>query len=1292
MIRGMHPRIAWVFAAVCFMTSLLAVAQPRGRTGRNANAATEAEVTVPTVASVPPNVCIPDEARQRATECPAGAQRYGSHSSTNLPAAVATGRETKSTKNAEKAGPHGTLDRSTLMRRRNMEQRSKELLMNEARLTATLVNRMNRNDPHRADTLMRLAEDYQELATLANGAAEDLEDDIFQARQANNAAQVQTLQRQQEQHRTESRGFREQLIATFRNLVDTSPNYPQMDRALFYLAFAYQDLNNFDDALRVYRTLIQRFPQSPFVPNAYLSFAEHYFEEGDMEAARQFYERVLAVQDESNQVYGYALYKMAWVLYNLQDHEGALQKFFEVIEYARQHPDSPSVTPLLRNARMELVTVYGSVYGNAQRPLNTNNALNTFRRYAADENNAFEMFEKLAELYHDAGQWPNSIASYHALMEARSTDDKFCFWQAQVARGVVASRPKPEQMTEVNRLVDVYNTYRGSQRSQEIKVVCRNHAARVLFDVASHWHLEAVGRSAEGQQQTRGTRSPDTMRMVAELYQKIIEEFPEFDQVEFTEYDRRDWPTRYRISYYRADILRDQGNNEACGPAYDAVVEMNPSGEFTEDAAYKAVLCYNDWFTSRFRPERGDPNARRNQVAGRQERNQTAEQRRAAERARLVPRELNPQEQGMLRAFTRYVCYVQPGGQQPTSEGENPATVMLTIKYRRAYLYYVSNKFEEAATLFREVANTDAATQDPENLREISADLYLDSLNVMGDSWNPQRPACFDTMGEEVPRLIASFCTATRAQHEDFCRRLDDLQCQILRKKAEALTGTHRYAEAARALVDIVRNHRNCGRLDEMLYNAAINYDAANLLGRAMRVRERMVQLFLERNSPWAQRALYRLAGNYHAIQVFGRAADLYEQYAEYVNTHRREALEAARQAAEQTHATPEDPIAQAADALRQATLFRIGLGEEDRALGNAQKFARFFGNDAQRRRDVANVVFSIGQIYADRVARLKRQSGDRNEREREIRSAWGEVVRHYSSYMRTYANQGTVDQQIQGAVALGRGYWNQGDTRQATTYFQQAVTAWGTSSGEGQPSSGERRIREQLGDAAGDAVEKSKDAVAEAKFYLAELLYNRFMGARLPAYSGGGNRRSFDTWTTRQLTPYVTARRATLEEATTKYREVIELHVPNWEIAAFARLADMFHQFARTIREAPVAPDIQRNADLLDAYNVLRDETTQPFIENAKAGFQRCIQRSTAVHWFNEWSQLCERSLNVIDRLNFPLADEVRVEPNLVFSRANNARPVYSLQTSTETEEEGDSRPDTSDQQTTGTPAARPQ
>lgn len=1287
-------RAAWFLAAVWTLGGSLADAQPRRRTPRGAAQQEQQETAdvgeIPTVPTVAANVCIADERRAAATACPEGSAQYGSHGSTAPPAAARPDQGQRPAANNQRRAPGQQLDTSTLLRRQNLERRSQELLLREAQLTGTLIRRMPRTDSHRADTLMRLAEDFQELSQQANGRAEDLEENVFRARTAHNDAEVANLQRQQQEARAQGSQYRDQLIQTFRVLVQDHADFAQMDRALFYLAFAYQDAHNFNEARTVYRTLIQRFPNSPFVPNAYLSFAEYFFDQGEMENARQFYERVLAVQDESNQVYGYALYKMAWVLYNLQEHEGSLQKFFEVIEYGRNHPNAASVTPLLRNARMELVAVYGQVYGTAQRPLNPTNALNTFRRYGADEDNAFAMFERLAELYHDNGQWPNSIATYHALMEQRSSSDSFCHWQAQVSRAVVATATSEAKMVEVQRLIDVYNAFRQSSRTAEVKTACRNEAARVTFDVASHWHLEAVGRSAEGQVQTRGTRNADTMRRVATLYQKLLDEFPELDQVEFPEYDRRDWPTRYRISYYQADILRDQQNYAECGPAYDRVVEMNPTGEFTEDAAYKAVLCYNDLFTQQLQ-NRSNVRGARTATPARGQRNQSAAQQRAERRRLMVPRDLNAQEQGMLRAFTRYACFVRVDNAH-AQEGEDPRTVMLTIKYRRAYLYYNSNKFEEAATLFREVAHSDAATPDPENLREISADLYLDALNVMGDLWNPQRPACFDAMAEELPQLMGIFCTATaRPQHDEFCGRIEQLQCQVLRKKAESLGGTRRFPEAAREYIKIVREHRECGRQDEMLYNAAIMYDAGLLLGRAMRVRERLVQIFLPRNSPWAQRALYRLAGNYHAIQVFGRAAQLYEQFADYVNTHRTEAVAAARAAAAQAResgsdAPEEDPVAQAADALRQATIFRIGLGEDNRALENARKFAQYYRTDPQRRRVAANVVFSIGQIYSDRVTRLRRtaagaSSEQRREIDSQIRTAWNDLIRHYSGYMRTYAAQGTLDQRIQGAVALARGYWNIGDFRQAEQYFNQAVTSWGPTTPPAQgaaatPSSGEREIREQLGDEAGDAVVRSREAVAEAKFHLAEVLYNRFMAARMPRYTGGSTRRAFDTWVTRTLGPYVQNRQRTLDEASARYQELMRWDSPNWKIAAAARLADMYFQFAQTIRTAPVAPDIQRNDELLDAYNVERDNRTQPFINNATTGFQLCIQTATREHWFNEWSQLCERNLNTIDRLRFPLADEIRVEPNQVYSRASNARPIYQLSTSAEGEEEGGGNP----------------
>ena len=1284
MIRGTYPRVAWLLAAVWLLAGVLAAAQPRGRRGggNQQQAAPAAAVDIPTVPAVAANVCISDEGRNRATECPSGATQFGNgHGGTGIPGAVQRVDENKNKNKADKVRqPSQRLNTNDLLRRANAERRSKELLLNEVRLTAALINRMRPNDANRPPALMRLAEDYQELVSMSTGAAEELEEQIFQAGPRGphpNPQQVETLQRQQATLRTEAGQYREQLIRTFQNLVDTAPNYEHMDQALFYLGFALQDANRHDDALRVYRTMIQRFPQSPYVPNAYLSFAEHFFDTGDMAAARQFYERVLAIQDENNQVYGYALYKMAWVLYNLNDYEGALQKFFEVITYGQQHPQAPSVRSLLTNARMELVTVYAQVYGSAAHPLNTTNAMNTFRRYAADEANAFDMFEKLAELYHDNGQWPNSIAMYHALMEARSSDDKICFWQAQVSRAVVASRPKPEQMVEVQRLIDVYNTFRNSQRPADIKTMCRNHAARVTFDVASHWHLEAIGRSAEGQSQTRGTRNPETMRLVGELYQKILDEFPDFDQVEFLEYDRRDWPTRYRIAYYRADMMFDANNWEACGPAYDAVVEMNPGGEFTEDASYKSVLCYNNLFGAQLQGEatqRGDRGARRTAQSG-QQRNLTEAQRTAMARAAMVPREFNPRETGMLRAFTRYVCFVQNNANAtpPAIEGQDPRTVMLTIKYRRAYLYYVANKFEEASTLFRDIANTPATTPDPENLREISADLYLDALNVMGSMWNPVRPACFDSMGEDVNRFIGSFCSADQqAAHADFCQRMRELQCQILRKKAEALATAGRHSEASAEYVRIVRTHRECGRLDEMLYNAAIESDAAFELGRSMRIRERLVAIFLQRNSTWAQRALYRLAGNYHAIQVFRRAAELYEQYAEYVSSHRQEAVRAAEEAARVTHQRAEDPVAQAADALRQATIFRIGLGEEQHALDNAQKFARYFGSDPARRRDAANVVFSIGQIYTDRVARLRRQptaSGDeRRQRDVQIRSAWNDVIRHYSNYMRVYAAQGTPDQKIQGAVALARGYWNIDNFPQAITYYQQAITTWGS----GEHPAGEAAIRAELDDAIeNDAVEKSKEAAAEARFYVAEQLYQRFRARRLPQFRGSG-RRAYDTWVQRTLSPFITEQITFLRgDATRQYTEVVNMHVPNWEVAAYSRLADMFYQFAVYIRTSPPPEDIRRVPELLDAWNVLKDEQTQPFVDTATEGYQRCIRTSTNVHWFNEWTHLCERELNNIDRGRFPVADEVRVEPNLLFSRPNDSRPVYSLQTAAEAAED---------------------
>jgi TolA-binding protein len=1163
------------------------------------------------------------------------------------------------------------IDPRTLVRR-TLAMQSAQIARREAQLLAQLLRTMPSSSPQRAPTMLRLAETLQDLASDANTQARSLDQDIFVARQRGDQGRLAALERQQRQSLDEVRVMREQLVRVLETFVSDHGSNAKLDSALYTLAFTLGELRQFDRARQAYQLLLQRCPQSSYVPNAYFAFAEYYFDQGEMDSAAPFYERVIAVDRPDNAVRGYAMYKLAWVEFNRRRYDASLARFFETIDYARaQQASSPTAAALLRSARAELVTAYGAVYGSA-RPLNTTQAFSTFRRYAADDEGAVAMLEKLGELYKDNGQWPNAVAVFHELMSQRASSDRFCLWQAHVAAAHVAMNRRDEVTRELQRLVDVHDQFRGpsSRRPAAAQHACRDSAARVLYDVASHWHLEALGQSADGTPQTRGTRHNRTMERVASLYDLLLEKFADLDQVTFPDYDQRDWPTRYRVAYFRAEILRAQSDFAACGPAFDRVVELDPNGAFTEDAAYKSVLCYNDLLSRDRAASAAAARARIDANRGAGASDQSAQ--------RLSSREFSQRERGMYDAFTRYVCVAsralraQPTQAEASAEGD-PRSTLLTIQYRRAYLAYSANQFERAATLFRSIAlpsdeDPARAADDPENLREISADLYLDSLATLGRHATPARPGCFDAMESALPALRARLCSGpSRASHQTFCERVDLLGCQLAREKAETLGRGRRFLESARATLAILRDRPECRsredlRPDEMLYNAALMFDAANRLSSSMRVRELLVDRYLDAGSPWAQRALYRLGGNYHAIQVFGRAADMYERYAEHVFNHRATALRADAQA-----------VQQSADALRQATFFRVALGEDDKALSDARAFARYLGEDPRYRRQSAGVLFSIGQLYQDRARRV---SDDRSlsadERRSRSRSAWNEVVRHYTSWVDRYARAGTLDQQMQGHVALGRAYSALGDEASAGRYLRAVVEAWGAGGQDASsaPSPGETRVREQLAPegetVVADALEKARDAVAEARFGLAELVYQRFIRTRVPAFRGASTQRAFDQWTSSVLRPYVQTQLGRLrDEAEPMFATVMRSDIAHWQIAAAARLADMYVRFASIIRESPFPPDWNRPGPqymtLRDAWRLRLDEETEPLVQRGKTGYQLCLTRATRARWFNEWSQLCERNLNEIDRVSFPLAEELRVTPSLVYSRPSNARVVWT-------------------------------
>ena len=102
-----------------------------------------------------------------------------------------------------------------------------------------------------------------------------------------------------------------------------------MDEVLFKLAYMLTSVKKEDQAREFFLRLIKDYPNSKYIPDAYLSFAEFYFNKGEMDSALRFYEKV--EQFPKSSVYPYAVYKKGWCYVNLGDYKTALETFVGVV-------------------------------------------------------------------------------------------------------------------------------------------------------------------------------------------------------------------------------------------------------------------------------------------------------------------------------------------------------------------------------------------------------------------------------------------------------------------------------------------------------------------------------------------------------------------------------------------------------------------------------------------------------------------------------------------------------------------------------------------------------------------------------------------------------------------------------------------------------------------------------------------------------------------------------------------------------------------------------------------------
>ncbi len=269
-----------------------------------------------------------------------------------------------------------------------------------------IIPKIEDGNPQKADLLFQLSELYWEKSQFLN-RKEMLA--YFQAQEDAEARRNrgEKVTDPKEDHR-ESELYRSETMRLYETILREYPTYERKDEVLFNLAKNQYDTGKRDQAIKRYEELLKSYPGSRFVADTYIELGNHYFEVANvLEKARTYYEKAYA--STNPRIKSYALYKLAWCDFNAGDHEKALAKLQQTIEFAeKQGKRDRAFSDLKNEALGDSVRMFVQLN-------RADDAIAYFKAHAGKKKQ-INLTGKLAYALADAGHHDNAIKSFRYLL------------------------------------------------------------------------------------------------------------------------------------------------------------------------------------------------------------------------------------------------------------------------------------------------------------------------------------------------------------------------------------------------------------------------------------------------------------------------------------------------------------------------------------------------------------------------------------------------------------------------------------------------------------------------------------------------------------------------------------------------------------------------------------------------------------------------------------------------------------------------------------------------------------
>jgi tetratricopeptide (TPR) repeat protein len=365
----------------------------------------------------------------------------------------------------------------------------------------------------------------------------------------------------------ESELIKQNALKLYEKVLAEYPTYERNDEVLFYLGYNEYEAGNQKVAVSHYWTLIKQFPNSRLVPDAYLQLGEHFFGSNNVEKARKAFERALATNQ--SRIYNYALYKLAWCDYNVQEYAAGITKLKDVIDRSEKAEDQKSVQ--LKSEALGDLSRFFSYVDEVET------AFDYFKKKGG-EDIAVRYTTKLGGLFDEQGKWPLQIKTYKMLNEKYPMNSKAPELQSLIVRAYSKLNKKDMVRKEVERLVDLYRPgtpWYEEQKRKDDKAALEyayDLTESNLRDLVTEYHADAQKR-----------QDVPTYQLARDIYAKYLDAFS-------------DTESAYSMRFFYSEVLWALKEWKNAAEQYDRVarakVDGKAKGKYARNAAYNAILAW----------------------------------------------------------------------------------------------------------------------------------------------------------------------------------------------------------------------------------------------------------------------------------------------------------------------------------------------------------------------------------------------------------------------------------------------------------------------------------------------------------------------------------------------------------------------------------------------------------------------------------------------------------------------------------------------------------------------------